>query len=198
MVFPLAAVLPFIGGLIGQQMASGEAGKTAASEMRSKILTGREFGLHPLASIGASTSGYTGNYIGEGLAEAGRALGDQAARNRRDPLEAKQGELLDAQIAESRSRTILNAAEAHSRGNVIDPYKMRTENALIRVKLENGDVIEMPNPDVYEVSPTELATARAIIEAARVYQSRPTASNPPEFRRSGKRRAEDMGPLGLP
>ena len=51
-----------------------------------------------------------------------------------------------------------------------DPFEMRNENALINVLLENGEIIKMPNPDLYEVGPAELATGRAIIEGARQYQ----------------------------
>lgn len=164
-----------LGGAVGDARAPGVAKRVTAAEMRSKIITGREFGLHPLASIGAQTSGYSGSYLGDGIAEASRSVGQAVQERGREKksavLDAKRGELVDAQIAEARSRTLLNEANARSVG-AVDPFKPRKENALVEVMLENGDIIFIPNPDLYEVSPTELATGRSLIEAARIAQKK--------------------------
>lgn len=172
----ISAGSSLLGGVLGRNAVK----KTTSAEMRAKILTGKEFGLHPLASIGASSGGgYTGSYLGEGIAQAGAAAA-QAVRDKadkKDPLRIKEAELLDAQVEEARSRTRLNDLNA-ARSAGLDPFAPRKENALIQVKLENGEVVWVPNPDVYEIGPSELATGRTMLEGARVV-GRVTANSPP-------------------
>lgn len=176
---------PFIGGALisaGGSLLGGlldrKASKNATGrEMAQKIETGARYGLHPLASIGAQTSGYQPVYS-QAFTSAGQAIqggmsarADARADRRR---ERTQERLAEAQIAEAQSRTILNAANARRAlvgpGAPRDPYAMRQENALMSVRLENGDVVQVPNPDVYEISPTELATGRIVLEGGRALE----------------------------
>lgn len=164
----ISAGTSFLGGVMDRNAQATQASR----EMTQKIETGRKFGLHPLASIGAQTSGYqpvmsqamtsAGNSIQMGLAQRENAKAQ-------DSIQAKQEALIDEQILEARSRTALNMANAKRTigGTALDPFRRRQENALIEVMLENGEVILIPNPDIYEISPTELATGRVIIEGGR-------------------------------
>lgn len=162
-----------LGGLLGggTRGTSRENRQAAFGALQGQILAGQEFGLHPLAAIGAASGGspqYSGNYIGEGIAQAGRAAGDSIrAANAKDPLETQQKRLLEAQIEETQSRTRLNNMNS-IRTPPIDPYGIRRENALIEVKLENGEIVRIPNPDVYEIGPSELVTGRTILEGGRI------------------------------
>lgn len=169
----IGALIQGASSLLGGALNRRGVGKTTADEMRAKILTGQEFGLHPLAAIGAQTSGYSGHYIGDGVADAGAALGQaisaKGERDRSRSLEKAELDLVQAQTEEVRSRTRINEMNARPAAP-IDPYAMRQVNSLIAVKLENGDIVYIPNPDVYENSPTELVTGRGIIEGARAVQ----------------------------
>lgn len=171
------SVLPFLGGM----MDRADQRKAASREMSSKIETGKKFGLHPLAAIGAQTSGYQ-PVMAQAMTSAGNSI--QAARAREDQqreaakVEGLQRELLESQIAEVRSRTLLNQRNALrplvGPASEDDPFRRRQENALIEVMLENGQVVTIPNPDVYEISPTELATGRVILEGGRVLENAST------------------------
>lgn len=174
----LGAALPFLGGAMDRRDKRTHAGR----EMAQKIETGKRFGLHPLASIGAQTSGFqpvmsqamtsAGQSIQQGMARAADRKGEAA-------LQRKQEQLIDEQILEARSRTLLNTANARRAavgpGSAVDPYAPRKENALISVRLENGETVLVPNPDVYEISPTELATGRIVLEGGRQVER---ATNP--------------------
>ena len=135
-------------------------------------------GIHPYAALGAGagysnpyTSSPVGSAIADGVGAVGDAIDGKIGEAKGKNLRAKQGELLDAQIAETRSRTVLNSANAKRAligpRAATDPFGMRKENALIEVKLEDGTIVKIPNPDVYEIGPTELATGRGIIETSR-------------------------------
>lgn len=179
---------PFIGGalisagasLLGGFLDSKEQRVAPGREMQQKIDVGRANKLHPSVAIGAATTPYTPAF-GGALSEAGRAVQEgmstkEAARLQRENQE-KQNDLIDAQIMEATSRTLLNNANTRrtlmAQGSTVDPFAMRQENALIRVKLENGDIVTIPNPDVYEISPTELATGRIILEGGRALEKLP-------------------------
>lgn len=161
-----------LGGLLGKGKSPGQ---TVRAQMRAAISTGAKYGLHPLASIGAASGGYsTGNVLGDGLAAAADALaqgvaakGEKAAADR---AQIKAEEVADAQIAEARSRTLLNLQNAKRAAVTIDPYAPRRENALMRVMLENGETVLVPNPDVYEIGPGELTTGRVLLEGGRGIQ----------------------------
>lgn len=172
------AILPFAGKAVLDKMSQDRAYRFEGQKIQMLARDARAAGIHPLAAMGAA-SGYQNPF---GSSPAGNALGDginafredqAAARQERAdaPLRKKQSELLDAQIAEARSRTTLNQANAHRTlvgpAASLDPYAPRKENALISVRLENGETVLMPNPDLYEISPTELATGRVLIEGAR-------------------------------
>lgn len=171
---------PFIVGSIGSSLLGGLFGRRsqkreqalqrefAQNSLRWNVQQARAEGLHPLVGAGQPGAQYQPSHASpmQGALEGvSQALASRAGQK-------KQDQLLEAQIEEAQSRTILNKANAQRamigpNAPVTDPFKMRSENALIRVKLENGDIILMPNPDVYEISPTELATARLIMEGSR-------------------------------
>lgn len=172
---------PFIVGSIGSSILGGLFGRKnqkdqtalqrefAQNSLRWNIQQARAEGLHPLVGAGQPGAQYQPSQASPmqgALAGISDVLLSQSGRK-------KQEQLVDAQIEEAQSRTILNKANAQRallgpNAPNTDPFKMRSENALIRVKLENGDIILMPNPDVYEISPTELATARVLMEGSRM------------------------------
>lgn len=189
----ISAGSSLLGGLFGRKSQK----TAAANEMKQKIEMGKRYGLHPSTAIGAQTSGYqpvmhqaftsAGRSIQEGLAARADAKADRAREDRGKAL-------LDAQIAEAQSRTILNKANAQRAmvgpGSPVDPYAPRKANALISVKLENGDTVLVPNPDVYEISPTELATGRLVLEGGRVVDN---ARNPAPRSSGADRRSYRTG-----
>jgi len=180
MVLPVIAALaaPFLQGIF----ASGQQHKKETFErQRIQMLAkdARLAGIHPLAAMGAA-SGYQ-NPFG-GASPSGTAIGDGMAalgqlRQRKDQTKNRSLEtkLLNSQIAETQSRTILNQANAKRSlvgpGSPVDPYAPRQENALVKVKLEDGTIVWMPNPDVYEIGPTELATGRILLEGGRAVEA---------------------------
>lgn len=182
----IAAGASLLGGHLNrkaQEKRDRKAHEFERTRIRTVAADAKAAGIHPLAALGAA-SGYqnpyggpvSGSTMGDGFAAAGQYIGDaidkRGQKKQAATLNEKQIDLVDAQIIESRSRTLLNQANA-KRALVgpqapHDPYAIRKENALIKVKLENGTEVYMPNPDVYEVSPAEMVTARALMEASRV------------------------------
>ncbi|AXL14858.1 hypothetical protein [Microviridae sp.] len=113
-------------GIIGSKTASKNrrheremAQKSAGWQMADMINTGKQFGLHPLASIGASASTYgtsnQSNYLGEGVEGALQAIEDSKRQKRQ---EKAQQELIDSEVElnKAQSRTILKGAAAAERG----------------------------------------------------------------------------------
>lgn len=168
-----------LGGIFGQNNQAATQGDVTAREMRAKIETGKEFGLHPLAAIGAQTSGYAGNYLGDALGDAAGALGEGYAKAR-DPLSKKQGELIDAQVEEARSRTLLNKAEAASRIRAsMDPHGpgsgpqapgIQRTPLIQRVDSPDGKHGYGLNPDAFEIGLGELLTGLVFYGPQFVYQ----------------------------
>lgn len=185
---------PFIAGSLitaGSSLLGGVLDRKAQKsiegiQMADKIRTGAKFGLHPLAAIGAQTSGYQ-PVMAQALTSAGQAiqtgLAERSNSRAANQLQQKQERLIEEQILEARSRTALNLANAKrvvvGPGSPVDPYAMRTENALMAVRLENGDIVYVPNPDVYEISPTELAAGRGMLEGGRIVSKIPQGEAPP-------------------
>lgn len=176
-----SAIGSVVGGLIGARSVSNQQKKAHQFEKR-RIQTlakdAKAAGIHPYAALGAGagysnpfTSSPAGSFIGDGVAAAGQGIDEEFGKSASKSLASKQGELLDAQIAEARSRTVLNSANAKRTligpSAPTDPFAMRKENALIEVRLENGTIVKIPNPDVYEVGPTELVTGRTLLEGGR-------------------------------
>lgn len=114
-------------GAIGGALISGIFGskqqKSAQAFEQNRIgMTVREakkHGIHPLAALGQASAyqnPFMGNPVGDalasGIAGADAAYEQKKAEEAAKPLQDKRIELLDAQIAESRSRTLLNAGNA--------------------------------------------------------------------------------------
>lgn len=168
----LSAGASLLGGVLDRKDQRSATGR----DMTQKIEVGKKYGLHPSVSIGAQSGSYYPVMAGA-LGEAGQSVQQglvaKAEAKARESAQNQENALIAAQIEEARSRTLLNtvnAKRAMEKPDVQDPFAMRKENALMAVKLENGDIVWVPNPDVYEISPTEAATMRAIIEAARLGQ----------------------------
>lgn len=161
----------FLGGLLDRKDQRAAPG----NEMRQKIETGREYGLHPLVSIGAQTSGYQ-PVMSQAMSSAGQSiqtgLAERANAKAAASMAKKQEALIDEQILEARSRTMLNQANARRAlvgpGAPADPFAMRKENAWIQVRLKDGTIVEIPNPDVHEISLTEALVGAGLLQGARI------------------------------
>ena len=137
-----------------------------------------------------------GNAIASGtVAQAANSVARQE-QSRLGKMDQKQADLIDAQILEARSRTILNTANAKRAlvgpaAGPDDPFAMRQENALIKVRLEDGTIVQVPNPDVYEIGPSELLTGRAILESGRAvhHLTNQTSNSPGRHRTTQTNRA---------
>ncbi len=104
--------LPFVGPLIEGIFGQKQEKKSEAFERQRIQMTATDAkaaGIHPLAAIGAA-SGYTNPF--QGSSPTGSAIGDGIAASRTSKLDSRQAKLIDAQILESQSRTILNQANA--------------------------------------------------------------------------------------
>lgn len=187
-----------LGGLFGRSNAKRQAAlqrEFAQKGLGWRVEDARAHGLHGLVGATGQSAQYqpvNHSPMADAASDIANTLGNEAMARRdakeRAPINAKQEQLVDAQIAEARSRTLLNHANAKRSlvgpGSSVDPYAMRTENALIKVKLENGETVMIPNPDVYEIGPTELVTGRGIIEGARVVERARGNPNNPKRRES--------------
>lgn len=187
------------GGLLGRRK-----GKSPGDAIRSSVKAARQLGLHPLSVLGSGATyapvGSMGNSsfladaadnIGQGFREAvenrERRRADAAEAQSASAFQAKQTELIDAQIEEARSRTFLNAANAKrllgpvmprvsgDRGGLeklgasgtLDGRPIRMEpasNMPARQKVQLGNVgATSLNPDAFEVGVSELAAGLMIM-----------------------------------
>lgn len=120
----IGSALGGLGSLVGGLFGGGSSKspnykKQARDSILGAVDAAREVGLHPLAALGAAGGGgggfsvpSVGDRVGntlEGLGDTLQRFGDRKAE---EPLQKKQLTLLDAEIAEARSRTVLNAANA--------------------------------------------------------------------------------------
>jgi len=171
-----------LGGIFGRNSAKKQAAlqrEFAQNRIQWAAADAKKAGLHPLVGATGANAQYiptNQNPLGDAAADIAQTLGQEAVAKRQaagnKALNSKQEQLLDAQIAETRSRTLLNQSNAKRTlvgpGSAHDPFAIRKENALIEVQLENGEIVLIPNPDVYETGPSELATGRTLLEGARV------------------------------
>lgn len=182
-LFGIGTILGGLGSLFGSQGPSAK--KQSYGSVKGAIQAGAEYGLHPLASIGGAT-GYSPSGQTNPLEGIGEALQKLGARNENKALAAKEKELIDAQIAESRSRTLMNVGNARrgligsqgalgitgsvvpaldsapgggKRGVRIEPEPQL--GASQRVTLGSLDAIG-PNPEAFEVGLSELIAGLGI------------------------------------
>jgi len=113
----LETVGPILSGLSG--FFGGDSppsqGRQIYSQVQGAVNAGKEFNLHPLAVLG-NTSSYvptSSNNVQSGLQSMGAAVSTLAAQKDEKAAQAKANELMDAQIAEARSRTLLNLGNAN-------------------------------------------------------------------------------------
>lgn len=184
--------LGFLGGgleLLGAGKQLFGSGPPSAAEQSYGSLMGAfkaadEAGLHRLAVAG-SPAGYSPAPMSEaqGIMDAGSRL--REASLPKGPSQAKQNELIDAQIAEARSRTVLNEANAvrsasgmfggghganrHVAASTIPALDRalgggerdtvvepeRNMPARTRVTLGEDDYV-VPNPEAFETGLTEM------------------------------------------
>lgn len=125
----IGSVAQGIGGLAGA-FGKGDTKKHTLDAhrelMRGIDESAKKYRIHRLAMLGSTGGGYgpvqsQGDRIGQGLAQVGDAFQSYGAAKSSARLDKKQAELIDAQIAESRSRTMLNVANSkhHISGPVI-------------------------------------------------------------------------------
>jgi hypothetical protein len=178
----LTAAGGFLGGL-----GSKPKVYSSGDSLRSTVKAARELGIHPLAALGAAGSGFTqvdGGSAFRDAAEATERAVDRSAAKSGEALNAqlarKQMEVADAEIAEARSRTLINEAEhkrlifgprqptngTHGgiemldrRPVVQDPARNLASRQQVQL---GGSVATGPNPEAFEVGLSELM-AGAII-----------------------------------
>ena len=181
-----------------------------------------EAGLHRL-SVAGSPAGYTPapSAAAEGLMSAGRSMAAQ-------PNSKKQSQLLDAQIAEARSRTVLNQANARralsgpqpglgQAGNAVaEAFDRLADSGPRRISREPerdmpatqtvtlGDFTGRgPNPEAFEVGVSELLAGGLIYGPQWISSALKDAvenATPARGRRrgSGGYRPRPRAPLPLP
>lgn len=183
-----------LGGILGKSKPPGlkyvqnAARASTRGGLSGAIQTARKHGIHALSALG-SAQGYSVPYggtdnsaLGAGIADAAATAG-QAMASR--GLRKKEEELLDAQIAESRSRTLLNVENSRrplygpvpsisgitgglrgsdpgstsGRGLRVEP----TPHLGARQVVALGDVEATgPNPEAFEVGLSELLAGALI------------------------------------
>lgn len=203
----LAAAAPLIGGAVGaigaaggssllgtvaktgfeyfsQRQQQSNARKWEAGQIQRIAKDAKAAGIHPLAALGANVSyqnpyfgSGSGSVLGEGISNLADEYSQSVSRSEGRSLEKKQEQLLDEQILEARSRTILNQANAKRAlvgpGAPNDPFATRTEPRFVRVcDHKTKKCAFVPNPD-FEMGPIELATSQGLIEASLDAQNRP-------------------------
>jgi len=110
----IGSVLGGLSGFFGKDSAPSQ-GRQIYSQVQGAVTAGKEFNLHPLAVLG-NTSSYApapANNVQDGLASMGNALQNMGQMKADKAAAAKANELMDAQIAEARSRTLLNLGNAN-------------------------------------------------------------------------------------
>lgn len=108
----IGTVLGGLGGLFGR--SRGPSPKDQAyQQLKGAFKAADEAGIHRLAVAG-SPAGYSPApyHAAEGIMQAGNALADYGRHRENRGLQRKQEQLLDAQVEEARSRTVLNQANA--------------------------------------------------------------------------------------
>ncbi|AXH77188.1 MAG: DNA pilot protein [Microviridae sp.] len=141
------------------------------------VADGRLAGLSPLASMG--NAGYT-PAVSQTTGPAHiptRTSGASLAGDAIQTLLQQQG--MNQQILESRSRTLLNEANAAKIANQPDvlphvdrmPDGRRIEHSTIAMKTRNGKIIEMPNNELMEgLTPKEIAMFNAMAGGSRAIE----------------------------
>lgn len=181
-----------------------------------------QFGIHRLAVAG-SPAGYSPvpSMAAEGAMQAGQALTDYAQSKGDKSIQRKQEQLVDAQIQEARSRTILNQANARRAvsgpqpglgqatnriAEALDrlpdggPRGVRDEpqpNLPARQKVTIGDKTAVgPNPEAFEVGISELIAGALIYGPQWLYDQMGGGSL--DSNRSGGKPAQGKRPGAKP
>lgn len=108
----VGSILSGIGGLFGRKRGPSPS-EQAYGQLQGAFKAADEAGLHRLAVAG-SPAGYSPapQHDGEGVMALGNAVREYAQDRTDKKTRQKQDALIDAQIEEARSRTILNQANA--------------------------------------------------------------------------------------
>lgn len=184
----IGTLLSGVGGLFGATRKREKPRDTALEQLRGAFTAADEAGLHRLAVAG-SPAGYSPapSYAAEGLMNAGQAIARYGEYREGRKLARKNEELVDAQIAEVRSRTVLNEANARRALMVPQPGLGGAMPAIARAFDNTARGKERPvsieperdmpatqtvtfgdqtgrglNPEAFEVGISELLTGLAI------------------------------------
>lgn len=104
------AVVSGLGSIFGKKKGPSPYEQSYGS-IAGAIEAGAKYGLHPLASIGGA-QGYSPAPTESPLDDLGIALSRLGQQKQDAQTRAKERELIDAQIAEARSRTLLNVSNS--------------------------------------------------------------------------------------
>ncbi|AXH75796.1 MAG: DNA pilot protein [Microviridae sp.] len=153
----------------------------ADSQIQRQVADGRLAGLSPLAAMGnagyspaiASTAQSSPSRFSPITKTSGASLAGDAIQN------ILQQQNMNQQILESRSRTLLNEANAakiaHEQNNPMPPKfdatGRRIEHSTIIMKTRGGKDIVMPNNDLIEgLTPKEIAMFNAMAAGSRAIE----------------------------
>lgn len=200
------------GGLAGSLLSKKPKVYSPGDALRSTVNAARKLGIHPLAALGSS-SGYSSpvqigggsmvgqmaDNIGQGIREFTEAKERQREAKTAESLARKQEALIDAEIAESRSRTLTNMAnykktlegprvgtlgvtgglEKVTQPSTLYPGRPKENEpeknvpATIEVVGPNGHVYYMPNEEAFGVDIWEMMGNLPIMAAQDLWRDVP-------------------------
>ncbi|AXH78076.1 MAG: DNA pilot protein [Microviridae sp.] len=155
----------------------------ADSQIQRQVADGRLAGLSPLAAMGnagyspaiASFAQSSPSRFSPITKTSGASLAGDAIQN------ILQQQNMNQQILESRSRTLLNEANATKIANEGNQFQLPTHssdgreirNSTILVRTADGKLVEMPNNELMEgLTPKEMAMFNGILAGSRVMGNR--------------------------
>lgn len=223
----ISAVGNVVGGLLGKKKS--KPWKTAYKTTMALARAADELGIHRLSLLSGAPGGYSGidgdSVLGDSVRYASDAVArgieaneaakrDAADREANQEVEALNRALVTAEIAEARSRTLLNEANAkrllegprpqtngtHGGAEMLLGRQVSQDPARDMPALQIGDLGGMkaygPNVDLFEIGLSELIAGGLIYGPQWLYGAATTKLSPEEYRRQEKRRQEEG--LGAP
>lgn len=166
----LGSIISGIGSIAGGLFGANSAAKDrkmqkqfAQNSVQWRAKDAKKAGLHPLATMGYSGSSYTpvgDGGMGTAVSQAANHIGDGINAAPKNKLQAQLGQssmavdaanidLLKAQklqIVENIRKSAQGAVG--TQGGLPSPSKKPPVGSTIKVKLEDGTIIDYPNPDL--------------------------------------------------